>query len=127
LIVTVTRSWFDDTAVEGILDIDGQFVVYTLEPTEYLIPEGTYNLVWYPSAEWKQYVPMVDGVPGRTNIEIHPGNWPRDSKGCTLVGEHRLTDVLGQSDIAFRDLKNKLQLPCLIVYRRNDASADGSK
>jgi hypothetical protein len=124
MIVTVTRNdaWSDDKATEGMLDIDGSFVAYTLENTAYLIPEGEYDLVWYPSGEFKTYVPQIM-VPDRTNIEIHPANWPKQLLGCTAVGERRLTDAIEQSDLAFNELKAKLDLPCRILYRRiNGAS-----
>jgi hypothetical protein len=124
MIVTVTRNdaWSDDKATEGMLDIDGQFQCYTLENTVYLIPEGEYDLVWYPSGEFKTYVPQIM-VPDRTNIEIHPANWPKQLLGCTAVGERRLTDAIEQSDLAFNELKAKLELPCRIIYRRiNGAS-----
>jgi hypothetical protein len=104
-----------------MLDIDGQFQCYTMENTLYLIPEGEYDLVWYPSGEFNTYVPQVI-VPNRTNIELHPANYPKQLLGCTAVGQHRLTDVLEQSDIAFRELKAKLELPARIIYRRNDGT-----
>jgi Family of unknown function (DUF5675) len=115
--VTVTRNpaWSDDTATEGMLDLDGLFQAYTLENTQFLIPEGEYDLVWYPSGRFKTYVPQVM-VPDRTNIEIHPANWPEQLDGCTAVGERRLTDAVEQSEAAFNDLKAKLELPCKIVY-----------
>jgi Family of unknown function (DUF5675) len=124
MIVTVTRNdgWSDTEATEGIMDIDGSFVAYTLENTAYLIPEGEYDLVWYPSGEFKTYVPQVI-VPNRTNIEIHPANWPKQLLGCTAVGERRLTDAIEQSDLAFNDLKAKLDLPCRIIYRRIDGAS----
>lgn len=99
-----------------MLDIDGIFQVYTLENTKFLIPEGEYDLVWYPSPRWNQSVPLVKGVPGRTFIEIHAANWPKQLDGCTAVGERRIMDAVEQSDLAFNDLKAKLELPCKIVY-----------
>lgn len=116
MIVTVTRIWFDPIAVEGILDIDGVHECFTLENPDYLIPEGEFELVWYSSPRWNQEVPLVYGVPDRSYIEIHPANWPRQLDGCTAVGEKRLTDEIEQSDIAFYDLKAKLNLPCKIIY-----------
>jgi hypothetical protein len=118
MIVTVTRNpdWSDLQATEGSLDIDGVFECYTLENTACLIPEGEYDLVWYPSPRWNQSVPFVSGVPWRSYIEIHAANWPRQLDGCTAVGERRLTDAIEQSEMAFNDLKAKLQLPCKIIY-----------
>jgi Family of unknown function (DUF5675) len=121
MLVTVTRNpaWSDASGTEGMLDIDGIFQCYTMENTEDLIPEGIYDLAWYPSGEFRQDVPQVI-VPGRTNIEIHPANWPTQLEGCTAVGERRFKDMIEQSDLAFAALKLALQLPCKIVYTRID-------
>ena len=34
-------------------------------------------------------VPGFLNVPGHDNIEMHPGNWPRDTKDCVLPGALR--------------------------------------
>ena len=117
MLVTVAREWYDDISVEGMLYINNIWQCYTLENARYLIPEGEYDLQWYDSPRWQQTVPQIM-VPGRTYIEIHPANWPRQLDGCTAVGEHRTTDMVEQSDAAFTVLKAKLQLPCKIVYTR---------
>lgn len=47
------------------------------------IPEGTYYIEWgnFPKRGWCLY---VDGVPGRTAIQIHVGNDTDDTEGCLL-------------------------------------------
>lgn len=83
----------------GRLHLDGWECV-TVEPQwrgnargESCIPAGTYQLAMRESPVvartsggdfahgWE-----VTGVPGRTFIMIHPGNWARNSDGCVLVG-----------------------------------------
>ena len=125
MIVTVTRNdaWSDAIAVEGELDINGIFIAYTLEPPNRIdkprcIPEGTYQLQMLPSARWQRYMPYVMGVPGFTAVEIHPGNFPKDTDGCCLVGNSRFMDVIEQSEVAFNTLLDKLDFtfPVTIVY-----------
>ena len=54
----------------------------------------------------------IAGVPGRSLIMIHPGNWQHDSNGCVLVG--RAHDVITgkpgvtASRAAFKDLMQRL-------------------
>lgn len=49
------------------------------------IPTGEYKLKPYDSPT-KGPVLSVEEVPGRTEIEIHAGNYPHDTHGCILVG-----------------------------------------
>jgi hypothetical protein len=49
------------------------------------IPAGTYEVEKYDSPN-KGLVFLVKNVPGRDSIEIHSGNYKRDTLGCILVG-----------------------------------------
>jgi Family of unknown function (DUF5675) len=116
--ITVTRQWFTAQSTQGILDIDGVFVCYAMEPRKdqsqgkpYCIPTGRYQLVNQWSNHFQRVTPHVQNVPGFTEIELHPGNFPRDTEGCTLVGTTRYADVLGQSDAAFDALMPLLNEP----------------
>ncbi len=40
----------------------------------------------------------IEGVPGRSDIEIHIGNTPKDSLGCVLVGT-RFGEVRGEHGV----------------------------
>lgn len=93
--------------------------VYTLEP--HVIQEGrlrglsTYALI-NPALGVFHEPPAANlytGVsPLRVAILFHPGNWPKDSLGCVLLGLVR--DVpppppsVGQSDAAFKKLMQLL-------------------
>jgi len=105
--LTVTRFIFSPNSTIGILDADGRFLCYTLEPAT-PIPAGTYRLALLPSAKFQTYTPHVLDVPGHTAIEIHPGNSPKDTTDCTLVGKTRAEDWVGNSDEAFNELIAKL-------------------
>lgn len=105
--LSVTRIWFSDKSTIGALDIAGVQQCYSLEPSEAsgkLIPPGTYRLVLLPSKRFETYTPHVLNVPGRSAIEIHPGNYPFDTEGCALVGQYRSADFVGNSREAFNEL-----------------------
>lgn len=46
----------------------------------------------------------LDNVPGRTVVEIHPGNWPEDTRGCILVGQTLGEDFVGKSRAAMKEI-----------------------
>jgi hypothetical protein len=57
------------------------------------IPAGTYRVTWGPSAAFGECY-HLEGVPGRSHILIHAGNycgdreagWMSDVKGCIILG-----------------------------------------
>jgi hypothetical protein len=49
------------------------------------IPTGRYKLSIYNSPKHGKVL-LVNNVPGFDMIEIHVGNYPKDTDGCTLVG-----------------------------------------
>jgi hypothetical protein len=52
--------------------------------------------------------PEIFGVPGHEEDRIHPGNSVRDTIGCLCPGQTHLTDFVGNSGAAFRELMGKL-------------------
>src|SRR5947199_363205 len=99
----VTRDKFTPTSTQGLLDINGVFACYTLEPRRdqsqgkpFAIPPLRYrvHLLW--SNHFGRITPHLEDVPGFTDIEIHPGKFPRDTEACTMVGKdrYRNPDVL---------------------------------
>jgi hypothetical protein len=115
----------------GELLLDSAFEAYTLEPPKQpdpagngrtAIPAGTYSAAKWLSPEFTKLfgkpfqVIRLDGIPNRSDIEIHPGNYPSQTKGCTEVGDSRANDRLIQSDDAFADLMAKLPLRFDISY-----------
>lgn len=91
------------------------FLNYTLEPLHRhddikprAIPAGTYELTIRYSPKHGRLIPHVENVPGFSEIEIHIGNYPKDTEGCTLVGQTRNTDFVGGSHGAFDSLFEKL-------------------
>lgn len=109
-------DWSDVQATEGELYIDNEFAGYTLEPPRLdppakprAIPCGTYDLTWAFSPKHGQFVPLVENVPDFEGVEIHIGNYPKDTLGCLLVGEVRGNDMIGQSTPAIQAVWAKVQ------------------
>ena len=63
------------------------------------IPEGTYPLLITKSQRFKQWLPLLQGVPGFEGIRIHAGNYPDDTQGCILPGENKLRGMVVNSRI----------------------------
>ena len=109
MLVKLIRTQPQGKALFGQLYVDGTFFCDTLENTDYAIPTGFYRLRVTMSPRFRIYLPILDGVIGRTGIRIHAGNTIEHTEGCILVGEadlpnlrllsslktlHRLCDVL---------------------------------
>ena len=107
--IRLIRNKPQGKALFGQLYVDGTFFCDTLENTDYAIPTGFYRLRVTMSPRFRIYLPLLDGVIGRTGIRIHAGNTIDHTEGCILVGEadlpnlrllsslktlHRLCDVL---------------------------------
>jgi hypothetical protein len=92
----------------GTLLVEGEPFCKTLElpwkdnaPNVSCIPQGTYEVVLLPSARWGKPMPHIQNVPGRSEIEIHIGNFERDTDGCVLLGTRVVAETLIGSRVAF--------------------------
>ena len=109
MLIKLIRNWPQGKALFGQLYVDGEYFCDTLENTDYAIPTGFYRLRVTMSPRFRIYLPLLDGVIGRSGIRIHAGNTIDHTEGCILVGEadlpnlrllsslktlHRLCDVL---------------------------------
>lgn len=112
--LTLKRGKPNGTAVVGQLFINGMFECYTLENSEVIIPQGSYNVVLYDSPMAGHVVPLLQNVPERSMIEIHSGNYIKDSKGCILVGRQHTADSVYESKLAFIHLLPRIVLPAQI-------------
>lgn len=113
--ITVQRLWLTPASVCGELAIDGVFQCFTLEPPvrpgkPCCIPASTYEVLLLHSARFGFLTPHVLNVPDFSGIEIHPGNYPRDTHGCCLVGETHAPNFVGRSRPAFDALISRLLL-----------------
>lgn len=104
----VQRHPSDGVATMGDLFQGPTHLCATLEPAN-PIPAGTYPLTIEWSQKRARLVPWVNNVPGHTAIEIHWGNWAKDTKDCLLVGEYAGRDFVGHSVAEFNDLFKIIQ------------------
>jgi hypothetical protein len=104
--IVVTRSKLTKKSSIGeavIFTVPPKHLCYTLEPVirpegapkedgDTAIPLGRYELIINHSPSFHVDMPILLDVPGFTGVRWHWGNWPKDTRGCTLVGT-RIADV----------------------------------
>jgi Family of unknown function (DUF5675) len=115
MLLSVHRMKYTDQSTQGMLAINGVMECYTLEPRHdrsqgkpYCVPAGLYDYSIFSSPRFGRNVIRVQDVPGFEDIEVHPGNYPRDTHGCCLVGRTEGVDFVGHSDDAFDELIGKI-------------------
>jgi hypothetical protein len=119
---TLVRAASTDAGTFGFLAFPAEGLsFYTAElpwrenrPKESCIPAGTYQVIWDTAGDVIGY--LLQGVPGRGEIQIHVGNWAgdvrkglrSDSKGCILLGLSRSVlqgqPAVGRSEPAIQQL-----------------------
>jgi hypothetical protein len=118
--LVITRKIFDDLCSLGELTVDGEFECYTLEPVtrpegaekipgKTAIPYGTYKVIITYSNHMGIDLPLLVDVPNFEGVRIHPGNFPANTEGCTLVGENQGHDEIQASRTAFDGLFGKIR------------------
>jgi hypothetical protein len=111
--IAVVRMWKTDAGITGTFSIDGQQRYFSLElpetfegqpnvPNKTCIPAGTYPVMRLWSGHFDRMMPHITEVPGRTEIEIHVANLPKDILGCMGIGRLRISETeIGKSQEAF--------------------------
>jgi hypothetical protein len=112
--LTLVRNTFTDQSTIGDLSVDGKFFCHTLEDQRRpdgekvhgstCIPPGVYRVTVTASARFKRALPLLLNVPNFAGIRIHPGNAPKDTEGCILVGRTKSADFIGESRVVFEPL-----------------------
>lgn len=105
----------------GVLLIEGRLFCYTLErPFLYniknlsCIPSGSYRCIYHVGNTKSGY--LLQEVPDRSGIMIHPGNTIADTAGCILLGEgldrHLLNSrkAVAEFEIALKKTSFKLSI-----------------
>ena len=106
---------------EYLAGTENKYFCDTLEPTwrDYehgaykvkgrsAIPEGRYAVVISYSPKFKQWLPILLGVPKFEGIRIHAGNTAKDTEGCILVGKNREVGKVLDSRKWLYELKQKI-------------------
>lgn len=72
------------------------------------IPEGTYEckVAHSPSRGYPVY--WLQDVPGRQDVQIHIGNYPKDIRGCILLGRERGVNQVVHSKVAFDNFMERM-------------------
>ena len=112
------RQQVDDEYLAGY---ENKYFCDTLEPTwrDYehgaykvkgrsAIPEGRYAVVISYSPKFRQWLPILLGVPKFEGIRIHAGNTAKDTEGCILVGKNREVGKVLDSRKWLYELKQKI-------------------
>jgi hypothetical protein len=87
------------------------FKFTSLENEKLFIPAGTYKLEWHESAHLGgATVPMLIGVPDRTEILLHWGNDEACSEGCILCGTCRDGNDIDTTQTACQELFAKISV-----------------
>ena len=104
------RDEFTDKSTLGKLYLNGEMFCDTLElpwldnqRSISCIPSGEYKVRLRTAKEsaTRDYLHLlVQDVKGRSYILVHIGNYPRDTKGCILVGQARQQDSVSNSRLA---------------------------
>lgn len=97
--ITLKRIYLRDTYTIGAIQVDGKYMMDTLEPHaidwtrekktagKTAIPPGRYRIQIAPSKTFKRRMPYLLDVPNFTGIMIHTGNTAQNTRGCILVGK----------------------------------------
>ena len=108
MILKLIRDEDNGLSTIGRLYCEGDFLCFTLEDPWNenskgisCIPKGCYEL--YTKTYGRYYdkynvpIPILRDVPGRSEILIHPGNFPEDTRGCILVGDAKADNAVWNS------------------------------
>ena len=119
--LSYAESRRNSNEIQYLPGIEDQYFCDTLEPTwrDYAngaykvkgrsaIPEGRYAVVISFSPKFKQWLPILLGVPKFEGIRIHAGNTSEDTEGCILVGKNREVGKVLDSRIWVHRLKQKI-------------------
>lgn len=114
----VNRTTRTPNSTIGQFSVNENFFSYCLEPTDRgltsdmtleqiasikvqnqtCIPTGTYSVTSYISPKHNNTrVPLLENVPGFGYVEIHAGNYPKDTDACLLLGNTEGVDYVGNS------------------------------
>ena len=97
-------EWKTPMSMEAVMKMPEK--CESLKP--FAIPEGRYAVVISYSPKFKQWLPILLGVPMFKGIRIHAGNTAEDTAGCILVGENKAKGKVYNSRLWLNRLKEKI-------------------
>jgi hypothetical protein len=110
--ITIYRRQTFSGSMGGDLYVNGRHICKTLElawmwnmKDKSCIPPGSYSgFIRHDKKDgWRI---QLAGVPGnREGVQIHIGNYPKEIKGCVLVGEYYTSDAIWHSGAAYKKLE----------------------
>ena len=103
--LVLIRDIANDDAVMGRLELNGQFICYTLENAKKLIPCGMYSVQNSRSPKFRRELPLIwnNAVPSKRGVRIHVGNYYHESSACVLVGMGRKTEDYSLTESALAE------------------------
>jgi hypothetical protein len=104
----VQRQTPQGDGIAGELLVDAEPECLTLENAHVCIPPGRYRVTLFQSPRFGRRVPLLHDVPDRSAIEMHPGNLPRDTRGCIIVGTFPIAGGVGGSAWALTALVKRI-------------------
>ncbi len=119
--ITLKRIYFRDTYTIGAIQVDGKYLMDSLEPRAIdwhkekkvagvtAIPEGRYRIGLAYSKTFKRMMPYLKNVPEFTGVMIHTGNTAKNTRGCILVGKNTTVGALSESRIHFNRLYPQIE------------------
>ena len=114
----IIRETFTEESTIGNLHLNGEWLCDTLElpyrdnqRSISCIPAGQYKVRLRLAREsaTRDYLHLlVEDVKDRSHILVHIGNFPKDTKGCILVGIGRKQDLVENSRLAMELLMKEI-------------------
>ena len=127
--IMLTRNWKKPDYTIGRIFINNAFFSNSMEPPDRglrqdmplaeikrlkiknktAIPTGTYKVMMTWSSKYQKKMPEIMKVPGFDGVRIHPGNYPKDTRGCVLPGENSVKGMVVNSTKYFNQFVSMLE------------------
>lgn len=111
--LVLERIFQNDKYTIGKLYDGDTYLCDTLEPPKNVnhpcIDCGTYRIGYQYSNKFGRNMPFLLQVKGRVGIMIHPGNYPKDTQGCILVGRNLSKGSVSNSKQTFQNVNAIIQ------------------
>lgn len=111
--LVLKRIFQNDKYTIGKLYLNDAYLCDTLEPPKYVnhpcIEKGTYRIGYQYSNKFGRNMPFLLNVNGRVGIMIHPGNYPKDTQGCILLGRNLSKGSVSNSKQTFQNVNSIIQ------------------